>query len=57
MAKTLGAFSSGLLLQAKVFDDVEVLRLLGPGMARLIGVEEKDGRLVTPVCCESDTSE
>jgi len=48
VAKALGAFSSGLLLQAKVFDDVEVLRLLGSGIARLIGVEEKDGRLVAP---------
>ncbi|VAV84012.1 hypothetical protein MNBD_DELTA01-470 [hydrothermal vent metagenome] len=57
VAKTLGAFSSGLLLQAKVFDDVEVLRLLSLGMARLIGVEEKDGRLVTSVCCKGPGSE
>lgn len=46
VAKTLVAYKAGLILQAKVYDDVDVLRLLIPGMAQLIGVEEKDGRLV-----------
>ncbi len=46
VARTLVAYESGLILQAKIFDDIEVLRLLAPGMARLIGVVLKDGRLV-----------
>lgn len=44
-ARTLVAYEAGVLLQAKVYNDVEVLRLLAPGMAELIGAGVKDGRL------------
>ena len=51
-AQSLAAFQSGLLLMAKVHDDIEMLRLFIPGAAKLIGVKEKDGLLVPPLEAE-----
>lgn len=45
-AQTLVALQSGVLLLAKVHNDIEMLRLFIPGAAKLIGVKEKDGLLV-----------
>ncbi len=51
LAKILVAYQAGLVLQAKVYNDVDLLRLLSSGMAQLIGVKEKDGRLISPASC------
>ena len=45
-ARFIHAFLSGLILQAKVFKDPDGLKLLLPGLARLIGAEVRGGRMV-----------
>ncbi len=47
-AQSLAAYQSGLLLMAKVHNDVEMLRLFIPGVAKLIGAKVKDGLLARP---------